>query len=131
MMERRSAPSIPGASELEALIALKGDVPSADAMVRARVAGVTLLALGEPDQWGLAHLLHCTVPMGTQVIPMLPVFTRLDYLMVAVQMNPEWRALHIVEVEGHIILRELDAREWLGINPWSGREFKLPGRLPA
>jgi tetratricopeptide (TPR) repeat protein len=35
-----------------------------------------------------------------------------------------------VEVESQVLLRELEQGEWLGINPWSGREFKLPGASP-
>jgi hypothetical protein len=35
-----------------------------------------------------------------------------------------------VEVESHVVLRELEQGEWLGINPWSGREFVLPGGSP-
>ena len=131
MIQKPAAPSLPGALELEALITLKGDNPSADDLVRNRLGSVRLLALGRPDQWGLAHLLHCTVPVGPSVIPMLPVFTRLEHVIAAVQMNPTWQTLQIVEVEGAAILADLEAHEWLGINPWSGREFKLPATVAA
>jgi transcriptional regulator with XRE-family HTH domain len=120
------APALPGAQELEAYITLTGDDPSADEVVRACVNRAHLLALGKVDQEGLAHLLHCTVPVGTIVIPMLPVFTRMDLLMAAVQINPFWRELQAIEVEGSVLLGDLGSEEYLGINAWSGREFKLP-----
>jgi hypothetical protein len=124
--------ALPEAQELEALIALMGDGPAADDMVRTRVMAIHLFALGLPDQLGLAHLLHITAPVGGVVIPMLPVFTRLEHVLSAVKVNPSWRELQVLEVEGALVLGDLDfdSMEWLGINLWSGHEFKLPAAPP-
>ena len=123
-----TAAKLYGANATEALITVTGDDPSADEAVRARVyGGANLLALGQFDNWGLAHLLHCTVRIGRRaVIEMLPVFTRMDLLMAAVQANPSWRELQAVVVEGRVLLEDLRSEEYLVINPWSGRQFKLP-----
>ena len=117
-----------GADELEALITLKGDNPAADDLVRNRVKDCHLLALGAPAQGGkgTAHLLHCTVPVGETTIAMLPVFTRLEHVVEAVRMNPAWQSLQVLQMEGSVIIGDLEPGEWLGINPWSGHEFKLP-----
>ena len=116
---------------LEQIIIVQGDNPVADAAVRQLLlrAEPHLFALGETDADGAAHLLHCTVPVGEEVIPMLPVFTRAEFLMGAVEVNPEWSSLQILDMESRTVLDDLDdleEGEWLGINPWSGREFKLP-----
>jgi hypothetical protein len=44
----------------------------------------------------------------------------------AVRMNPAWQSLQVLQLEGSVIMGDLEADEWLGINPWSGHEFKLP-----
>ena len=113
---------------LEQIIIVHGDNPSADAAVRELLIRPEphLFALGEPEVGDTANLLHCTVPVGDEMLPMLPVFTRVEFLMRAVEVNPGWSSLQIVEVETQAVLRDLEEGEWLGINPWSGREFKLP-----
>lgn len=119
-------PILPGAQELEALITRTGDEPSADGLVRSSLKDVHLLAFGQLDEWGLAHLLRCTVPVGTTAIRMLPVFTRLEYVATALRLNPAWREMQVIEVAGVVAFGDLDPHECLGINLWSSREFKLP-----
>jgi len=118
----------PGAQELEALITLTGDTRDADALVWSRLSDVTFLALGRVDEHGLAHLLHCTVPVGRANIAMLPVFTSFEHLKRAVQLNDHlrWRELQAIEVKASAVLTDLDPGEFLGINPWTDHEFKLP-----
>ena len=117
-----------GAAELEAFITKKGDDPALDDAVRRRVVEAQVLVLCEPAQGApdTAHLLHCTVPVGDTTIAMLPVFTRVEHVATAVQMNPSWQSLQIWAMDGSVVLGDLEEGEWLGINPWSGREFKLP-----
>jgi hypothetical protein len=119
-----------GAAELEAFITRNGDDPQHDDAVRCRVAACALLALGEPtaDAAGTAHLLHCAVPVGETTIAMLPVFTRIEHVAAAIAMNPAWRSLHVLGIDGAVLLQDLGPGEWLGINPWSGHEFKLAPR---
>jgi len=57
------------------------------------------------------------------------VFTRVEHVMTAVQMNPAWQSLNVLVMEGSVVLGDLEEGEWLGINPWSEREFKLPPTL--
>ena len=57
---------------------------------------------------------------------MLPVFTRRKHVATAVEMNPTWQSLQVVLMAGAVVLSDLEPDEWLGINLWSGREFKLP-----
>ena len=120
---------------LEQIIIVHGDNPDADAAVRQLLLRPEphLFALGSleaADEAPLAHLLHCTVPVGEETIPMLPVFTRAESLMGAVEINPGWSSLEILEMESRTVLGDLEEGEWLGINPWSGREFKLPPVSP-
>ena len=113
-------------SSLEKVIA-RGDSPGYDDEVTELVRSPSrLFALGGVSERESTHLLHATVPVGKEVIPMLPVFTRAAFIASAVEMNPNWGALQIVEVDGSVVLSDLDEGEWLGINPWSGAEFKLP-----
>jgi hypothetical protein len=117
-----------GAAELETFITCNGDDPQHDDAVRRRVDACALLALGEPtaDPAGSAHLLHCAVPVGETTIVMLPAFTRIEHVAAAVAMNPAWQWLHVLGIDGAVILQDVGPGEWLGINPWSGHEFKLP-----
>jgi tetratricopeptide (TPR) repeat protein len=117
-----------GAAELEAFITMNGDNPAHDDTVRRRVVEAQVLALGAPAQGtsGTVNLLHCTVPVGDTTIAMLPMFTRVEHVVAAVQMNPAWQSLQMVQMEGSVISGDLEEEEWLGINPWSGHEFKLP-----
>jgi tetratricopeptide (TPR) repeat protein len=125
--------SLPGALELDAFVITNGDNPAYDDGVRDLVTRANLLALGDPgDAPETAHLLHCTVPVAESTIEMLPVFTRLEYVVGAVQMNPSWSSLIVVIMQGSVLMGDLEEGEWLGINPWSGHEFKLPagGKTP-
>jgi len=128
LQEQGDLVHLPGAAELEAFITMNGDDPAHDDAVRRLVVEAQALALGAPAQGvsGIAHLLHCTVPVGNTTIAMLPVFTRLEHVVTAVQMNPAWQSLQVLQMEGSVIYGDLGEGEWLGINPWSGREFKLP-----
>ncbi len=117
-------------SPLERIVRVHGDNPSGDAAVRQELLqpGSILFALGAltGDAAGAAHLLHCTVPVGEETIAMLPVFTRIEHVLSAVAMNPAWQSLQVLQMEAHVVLGDLEEGEWLGINPWSGKEFKLP-----
>jgi hypothetical protein len=121
---------VPGEWLLEELIETVGDHPDGDDRVRmVLTTGTTLLALGEPiaDPAGAAHLLHCAVPVDETTIAMLPVFTRIEHVAAAIAMNPAWRSLHVLGIDGAVLLQDLGPGEWLAINPWSGgHEFKLP-----
>jgi tetratricopeptide (TPR) repeat protein len=116
-----------GAAELEDFITMKGDDPAHDDAVRRRVVESQILALGAPDQDtpGLVHLLHCTGPVGDTTVAMLPVFTRLEHVETAVQMNPSWQSFQVLQMDGSAVLGDLEEGECLGINVWSGHEFKL------
>ncbi len=118
---------VPGAWVLEELIRIDGDDPRSDAAVRRCIAsGTVLLALGEiwPDG---PELLHCEVPVRDATASLVPVFTRLEYVDAAIAMNPWWEQFDVLDVEGAAVLHALGRGEWLGINLWSGHEFKLPG----
>ena len=39
---------------------------------------------------------------------MLPVFTRVEHVATAVQMNPKWQSLQVIEVDGQVLLGDLD-----------------------
>jgi len=56
------------------------------------------------------------------------VFSRLEYVDEAIRWNPSWEALDVLDMHGSAIMADLDYDEWLGINPWSITEFKLPPR---
>jgi putative sterol carrier protein len=121
---------------LERISRVHGDNPSFDAAVRQLLMQPEsmVFALGMPAPGGAvdtAYLLHCTVPVGEETIPMLPVFTRLENVVSAVVMNPAWQSLQVVQMQSHAVLGDLEEEEWLGINPWSGREFKLPPASPG
>jgi tetratricopeptide (TPR) repeat protein len=122
---------------LEIIIHDHGDHPSGDAAVRQTLLepGSTVLALGAPTSGypaSEAHLLHCDVPVGEETISMIPVFTRIEHIIPAVIMNPTWQDLSVLQMESGVVLGDLEAHEWLGINPWSGKEFKLPPQsLPS
>ena len=54
--------------------------------------------------------------------------------MGAVEINPGWSSLEILEMESRTVLGDLEEGEWLGINPWSGRDSNFrrvspPGEL--
>jgi tetratricopeptide (TPR) repeat protein len=118
---------LPGARDLDAFITTNGDNQAYDDEVRGRVAETSLLVLGLPVfKSRTAQFLHCTVPVVGSTIDMLPVFTRGEYVQAAVQMNPAWASLYVLKVSGAVVMTDLADKEWLGINPWSGHEFKLP-----
>ena len=113
------------AQKIEAVITQFGDDPLADELVRERVQSAILLALGQWSERGETRFWHCRVPVGTTVIAMLPVFTRTEHVATAVRMNPTLGDLLMFEVSGSEALGYLDPDEYLAINPWSEREFKL------
>jgi hypothetical protein len=126
--------NLPGALELDAFVITNGDNPAYDDSVRDLVTRANLLAFGSPaDVPETAHLLHCRVPVGESTIELLPVFTRLEYVVGAVQINPAWASLQVLIMQGSVVMGDLEEGEWLGINPWSGHEFKFPtgGKTPS
>jgi hypothetical protein len=120
---------VPGEWLLEELIATVGDHPDGDANVRQILrTRTTLRALGTPNPDGTTvNLLRCEVPVGGEVLSVLPVFTRTEYVDMALDMNSELRALRVLTIDGGVALAELEPGMWLAINLWSrGREFTLP-----
>jgi transcriptional regulator with XRE-family HTH domain len=123
-------PVLLGAKNLETTIALAANGGgSADVTVRYMVNCARLLALGKVDDVGLAHLFHYTVPFGNGEVEMLPVFTSMENMMSAVAVNPHWAAEYKgIVLEGSDLLGALTGDEFLVINPWSDREYRLPAR---
>ena len=119
--------ALPGTEKIEALIAAEGDGPRLDATVLRLVQECTLFVLAHRSPSDGVRILHCEVPMGSQSIDMVPVFTRYRFVDEAIWMNPPWIYLEVVQLPAVEVLAELQSREYLAINPWSGRhEFKLP-----
>jgi tetratricopeptide (TPR) repeat protein len=114
-----------GAAELDAFITTRGDNAAYDDEVRGLASQANLLALGT-EGTGAALLLHCDVPFGGEMISTLLVFTRMEYVAAAVRMNPSWGSLNVLPMYGRMVMGDLGEGEWLGINMWSGHEFKLP-----
>ena len=120
---------------LERISRVHGDNPDYDAAVRQVLLRpeTMLLVLGKlatGEVAGAAQLLHCTVPAGEKTIAMLPVFTRLEHVVSAFVTNPAWQSLQVLQMEAPVVLGDLQENEWLGVNPWSGKEFKLPPASP-
>lgn len=117
-----------GAPELEAFVTLTGDDPRGDAEAERRLREAHVLVLGEPAPEGAseARLLHCSVPLADTTIEMVPVWTRVDHLLRALDMNPAWSTLTVFVVTGSVVFDDVAADEWIGINAWSAHEFKLP-----
>lgn len=118
-------PPLPGADKIEALIAERGDDPACDGAVLRLVEGSVLFVLGQPKVDGNVEILHCEVPVGSEHIAMVPVFTRYRFADEAILVNMSWLYLNACAVEARHILEDLKPHEWLGINVWSGAEFKI------
>ena len=111
---------------LEHLIEADGEHGPPDAAVRRVIAdGTVLLAIARRREDGARLLVRCEVPVGGTVIAMIPVFTHAEHLDAAYEVLPELQWLHVVSVDGDVLLGDLGRDDWLGINPWSGREFRL------
>ena len=54
------------------------------------------------------------------------VFTRIDIIKGALQENPEWQSLAVLQVQGKALLENLDKDVTIVINPWSDLEYQLP-----
>jgi tetratricopeptide (TPR) repeat protein len=118
---------------LEQIIIVHGDNPSADTAVRQLLLRPEphLFALGSHDAADVAHLLHCTVPVGEETIPMLPVFTRAEFLMSAVEINPEWSSLQILEMESRTVLDDLEGRRMARHKRLEREGIQTPARESA
>lgn len=107
---------------LEALIILGADNPPASDSIVEQFAQTTLLAFGSNED-GTTSLLHFNVDDDENTY--LPVFTRPEILEFSRQLHPEWARYTVVSVTGADLLRTLEEKRRLVLNPWSRLEFHI------
>jgi SseB protein N-terminal domain len=97
------------------------------------LAKSNIYALGEPagdtsasGQGTESDLLHFTVEADGEDQTMLPVFTQSDFLKDALERNPDWGTLSVLELVGSDLLHARDPDVTLVVNPWSSLEFQIP-----
>jgi SseB protein N-terminal domain len=125
----------PSAPDLEALIAEWGDDPDADDMIRERLRASTVLTLTaletldvESGESSESAVVAFTVEGNPSRY--VPLFTGPDRCRQALELQPAWSYLAIVEVNGEELLAGADPEAILAINPWTDLEFQLPVRAP-
>jgi hypothetical protein len=103
--------------------------------VRDELARSNVYALGTPagdtsvpSRGTESDLLHFTVEDEDHV--MLPVFTQPQILRSALERNPEWQKLSVLELNGGELLDAIDDDVTTVINPWSDLEFRIPPKHP-
>jgi hypothetical protein len=120
-------PALPGVKSIEMTIGANGDIPALDRGILRLLEQSTLYVIGWRHLWaGGPEILHCEVPVRGEPMPLIPVFTRYHYADEAIFMNPSWLNCEVFALEWAQVCRDLERHEWLAINPWSSREFKLP-----
>jgi len=119
---------------LEVAIALKGDSPDAIDAIRTELGKTEVFCLGQPAghmataaQGSESDLLHFTLqdPQGAERI-MLPVFTQTEIMREALNRNPDWQTLSVLQVQGQALLDHVHPDVIIVINPWSRLEYQLP-----
>jgi excisionase family DNA binding protein len=127
-------PALTGVDELETVLSTAADQPDAVERVRAALGHSHIYTLGRPAGEHVGpgmhtetDLLHFTIEdaSGHERV-MLPVFTRINIMREALQRNPEWAGLAVLEVDGQQLLKNVDSDVIIVVNPWSGFEFQLP-----
>lgn len=118
---------------LEVTIALRGDGPDGARAIREALGRTDILCLGQPagpmataQQGSESDLLHFTVDdaEGAERV-MLPVFTSAEIMREALNRNPDWQSLSVLQVQGGALLEHVGAGVIIVINPWSRLEYQL------
>jgi hypothetical protein len=100
-----------------------------------RLRASWIYVLGEPAGDllvpGLAtesNMLHFQVAINGRAVWFLPGFTQPAIMLNALQRNPEWRTLSVLEVSGDALLKNRAEEVVLVVNPWSPMEIQIPSR---
>ena len=105
---------------------------SNDAAVRERLRNSDVLVLGTRAGAIDSDLLHFTADDAGDVEHVyMPIFTRIDVLQSALERNPEWKTLDVMETSGGALLDNRDDDVTLVIDPWSPLEFQIPPDAPG
>ena len=73
-------------------------------------------------------LLHLTIGEGDDERVILPVFTGIEAIQIALLRNPDWRSLSVLSINGAALIDVVDPDVHIVIDPWTEREFQLPSR---
>ncbi len=120
---------------LEVLIAIKRTGPEHMQKIREEFSRSEVFALGmaagsqtEDGSSTEGDLLHFAIDdedTGDEKI-MFPVFTRPDAIREAVNRNPDWMQLSVLQVKGDDLLEHLEHDVTIVVNPWTDLEYLLP-----
>lgn len=121
----------PDISALEMAIAAARDSPDARndphvaAQMRMHLAASMVLVLGHRAGDMASDVLHVTEPIHEEQV-IVPVFTRIEFILEAVLRNAEWQLLDVLELNGGALLATLDADVAIVLNPLTLLELELP-----